>query len=334
MPRGRGLRALISFMINEVIQMALEKNSALMDEYMMRINMVQDFIDENLSSELTLQQLSEVASFSPFHFHRIFSSITREPLFKYIQRLRLEKAAFLLISNRKKTIAEIALDCGFSSQACFSRAFRSQFGKSAGQFRAEIFCPNSKECKTESNPGKESDQILSYNKIEPGEAIITPIDITVTEITPFTVAYIRHTGPYKRDAELFSRLFRNLYNWADARDLTCMPDTRWLTIYHCDPGVTDDNKLRISVCLTVPKETQVDGVVGKMEVPGGKYAIARFVLRSDQYQQAWDYLFSNWLMNSGYQPDDKNSFELYPYEADQRQDGGKAVHIYLPVIPL
>lgn len=314
--------------------MALKNNPVLMDEYIMRINKVQDFIDQNLSSELTLQQLSEVANFSAFHFHRIFTSIAGEPLFKYIQRLRLEKAAFLLASNRKKSISEIALDCGFSSQACFSRAFRSQFGKSAGQFRSDTLCLNSKECKMESNPSKENDELLLYNETEPGEAAVAPTDITVTEITPFTVAYIRHTGPYKKDEDLFARLFRKLYKWADARDLTSLPGARWLTIYHCDPGVTDDNNLRISVCLTVPKETPVDGVVGKMDVLGGKYAIARFILRSDQYQQAWDYLFYNWLINSGYQPDDKNSFELYPYEEDRRQDGGKAVHIYLPVTPL
>lgn len=313
--------------------MAFENCSALMDEYVMRINKVQDYIDCNLSSELSLQLLSEVANFSPYHFHRIFTSIAKEPLFKYIQRLRLEKAAFLLISNRKKTIAEIALDCGFSSQACFSRAFRSQFGKSAGQFRSEAFCPNSKECKTQSNPGKENDTVLFYNRTEPC-AEVTPTDITVAEIEPFTVAYIRHTGPYKKDAELFAKLFRKFYKWAGARDLTGLPGAGWLTIYHCDPGVTADEKLRISVCLTVPKETPVDGVVGKMDVPGGKYAIARFVLRPDQYQQAWDYLFGTWLMSSGYQPDDRNSFELYPYEGDRQESDGTPVHIYLPVIPL
>lgn len=313
--------------------MALENSSALLDEYITRINKVQDYIDANLSSDLSLQQLSEVANFSPYHFHRIFTSIVKEPLFRYIQRLRLEKAAFLLIMNRKKSIAEIALDCGFSSQACFSRAFRSHFGKSAGQFRLDA-SQDSKDCKMESNPGKDNETVLIYNKTEPGTELVIPTDITVNEVEPFTVAYIRHTGPYKKDVELFTRLFRKLYKWANARDLTELPEARWLTIYHCDPGVTLDEKLRISVCLTVPKETPVDGIVGKMDVPGGKYAIARFALRSDQYQQAWDYLFYNWLMNSGYQPDDRNSFELYPYEEDQREDGGKAVHLYLPVMPL
>jgi AraC family transcriptional regulator len=101
--------------------MSFKNDSTLMDEYVMRINKVQDYIDANLSSELSLQQLSEVANFSPYHFHRIFTSIVKEPLFKYIQRLRLEKAVFLLITNRKKSIAEIALDCGFSSQACFNQ---------------------------------------------------------------------------------------------------------------------------------------------------------------------------------------------------------------------
>lgn len=314
--------------------MALDNRSALMDEYIMRINKVQDYIDQNLSSELSLQQLSEVASFSPYHFHRIFTGITKEPLYKYIQRVRLEKAAFLLISNPKKAITEIALDCGFSSQACFSRAFRSHFGKSAGQLRTEVLMKNSKKCKTDSKPGKENAEAMFYNKAEAGVQAVVPSDITVAEIDAFTVAYIRHTGPYKKDAALFERLFRKLYRWASARELTGLPGARWLTIYHCDPGITADERLRISVCLTIPQETAVDGDVGKMEVPGGKYAIARFTLQSDQYQQAWDYLFYNWIFESGYQPDDRNSFELYPLEVKQPESGGTAVHIYLPVVPL
>lgn len=98
--------------------------------------------------------------------------------------------------------------------------------------------------------------------------------------------------------------------------------------------MTVDEKLRISVCLTVPEGTPVDGIVGKMDVPGGKYAVARYVMRSDQYQQAWDYLFGSWLPGSGYQPDDRNAFELYPDEGDGQERGDKAVHIYLPVMPL
>ena len=62
-------------------------------EYAKRINRVLSYIDRNICSELSLDEIAEEALFSKYHFHRIFSSVMEEPLSKYIQRLRLEKAA-------------------------------------------------------------------------------------------------------------------------------------------------------------------------------------------------------------------------------------------------
>jgi AraC family transcriptional regulator len=326
--------------VNDV---SIGKDKGLNEEYVARINKVQDYIECNISEEFSLETLAKEANFSPYHFHRIFSAYTGEPLYKYVLRVRLEKAAFLLISNFKKPISEIALDCGFSNQASFSRAFKKHFGSSAGEFRNKIYTKNSKECKTESNIRQVlyDDVIYNINNINntPGQITaktrdIIPVDIGVKQIQPMYVAYIRHTGPYKRDAELFSRLFGKLYKWAAARDLVDLPDARWLTIYHNEPEVTRDEKLRISVSITVPESIKPDGEMGAMIVQGGKYAIARFSLQSHQYQSAWDYLCGSWLPESGYQPDDRCSFELYPHMQEQSEDGSHIVDIYLPVKPL
>jgi len=74
-----------------------------------------------------------VAAFSPFHFHRVFFTLTGETLFAYIQRQRLEKAAAVLAAGGETSVLEVALDHGFSSAATFARAFRARFGMSASQ---------------------------------------------------------------------------------------------------------------------------------------------------------------------------------------------------------
>ena len=108
----------------------------LRQEYMGRINRVIDHIESNLDGNLKLDTLAGVANFSPFHFHRIFSAIVGETLNQFIQRIRLEKAASQLIDNPKKSITEIAFDCGFSGSATFARAFKESFGISASQYRS------------------------------------------------------------------------------------------------------------------------------------------------------------------------------------------------------
>jgi AraC family transcriptional regulator len=62
-------------------------------EYIRRVNRVLDYLDNNYSQETGLESLASIANFSPYHFHRIFKGIVGESLYKYIQRIRIEKAA-------------------------------------------------------------------------------------------------------------------------------------------------------------------------------------------------------------------------------------------------
>ena len=53
----------------------------------------------------------------------------------YTQELRLEYSTLLMSTNPEKSVSQIALDCGFSSQAYYSRCFRQRFGMSPTEFR-------------------------------------------------------------------------------------------------------------------------------------------------------------------------------------------------------
>ena len=105
--------------------------SRLRAEYHSRINRVFDYIEANLGGDLALTTLADVAAFSPYHFHRIFRAMVGETLGHFIGRLRVEKAAALLLNNMRTPVTEIALGCGFSSSTTFARAFRERFGMSA-----------------------------------------------------------------------------------------------------------------------------------------------------------------------------------------------------------
>lgn len=262
--------------------------------------------------------------------------MTRETLFQYIQRVRLEKAAFLLLANPKETVTQIALKCGFSNQASFAKAFRSRFFMSATELRTG-------KGLNESNMGKVFSEVVCYNKMATNkqyrkgwEFMGIPFNVQVKEVSSMNVIYVRHTGPYKKDVALFGRLFGKLFEWANSKGLIKPAETKWLTLYHDTPEITDHDKLRISVCMTVPgdADVDVDGEIGKMMIPGGKYAIGHFELDEKQYEGAWDAMFVEWLPESGYQPDDRLSFELYPDNQEEHPGGKHAVDIYVPIKPL
>ena len=72
--------------------------------YKDRINKIIDYISENLDQDLKLENLAKQAYISPFHFHRIFSSIMSETLADFIFRIRMERAISQIIKYKDKLI--------------------------------------------------------------------------------------------------------------------------------------------------------------------------------------------------------------------------------------
>ena len=125
-------------------------------EYKNRINRVIDYINANLKQPLSLDVLAGVASFSSFHFHRIFRAMTDETLSDFVKRLRLEKAANMLAVNPRASVTAVAFECGFSSSASFARSFKERFGCSATEWRKRKSLGFSNNCKAVSKNGKDS----------------------------------------------------------------------------------------------------------------------------------------------------------------------------------
>lgn len=316
------------------------------DDYISRINRVMDYIESHLDSDLSLETIASVAGFSRFHFHRIFKAFAGETLYQFIQRLRLEKAASQLSGYPEKSITEIALDSGFSSSATFARAFKDAFGVSASQWRNSDTTIHSNNCKADSTTGKSngnnrkaSIRFSGYNStnINPLWRITmnnsTQGTIEIREMPEMHVAYIRHIGPYKGDSNLFETLISRLMTWAGPRGLIRFPETTLLSVYHDNPDITDEEKLRLSVCLTVPEETSVDGDIGKMIIPGGTFAVGRFELTETQFEAAWDSMVTDWLPVSGYQPDDRLCYEICLNNPGEHPENKHIVDICFPVKP-
>jgi AraC family transcriptional regulator len=324
------------------------KSKYLRKEYTARVNRVIDYIEANISEELSLAELADVAHFSPFHFHRIFRGMVGETLNDFVQRIRVEKAAAKLVFNPRKSITEIALECGFSSSSAFARSFRETYGTSASDWRSGGHVQYGKNSQVDSkdrqavgNIGKDFDVSLYYTQGVTNQLWRVKMNnkeiqtnVEVQDMPELYVAYIRHIGPYKGDQELFGRLFNKLMAWAGPRGLLRFPETKVMTMYHDNPDITDENRLRTDACITVPENTQVEGEIGKMKIPAGKYAVAHFEITPDQYQDAWNAVYGGWLPESGYQPEDGPCYEVYLNDPKQYPEGKHVVDICVPVKPL
>jgi transcriptional regulator GlxA family with amidase domain len=86
-------------------------------------------VQQNLDRDLDLRSLALKYGYSPFHFQRIFSRAVGETPKKYVDRLRLEKAAYKLPIT-DEPIFDVCLSVGFKNHETFTRAFRRYFGAS------------------------------------------------------------------------------------------------------------------------------------------------------------------------------------------------------------
>lgn len=315
------------------------KSCLLRKEYISRINIVQDYIEKNIDKIFTLEELSCISGFSKYHFHRIFGSIMNETLYNYINRLKLEKAVSFLLHAPHKSITEIALDLGFTDSAMFARSFKKYYKMSATEYR-RTYSNNSKReskiRKAENMPPRYNEAEITNNWRQHKMNIKCKVD--VVDVEEMTVIYLRHVGTYLELGKVFHNMIGRLVTWASSHGLIGEEGPKLIAVYHDNPEITEDEKRRTSICLVVPKDTKVDGDIGKMTINAGKYAIGHFEIddnaAAQQHSNAWQYLFSEWLPESGFQPDDGPNFEMYLNDPNTHPERKHFLDIYLPVKPL
>jgi AraC family transcriptional regulator len=268
-------------------------------EYVRRINRVIDYIRENLDRQLKLKELAKVACFSEFHFHRIFGAVSGETLSDFTNRLRLEKAARLLRYSDQK-LTDIALDCGFSSSATFSRAFRSGYDSSPSQFRKSGAIQKSKICKA---LYWAQEYLLPMTVEEKRSAF----PVRLIDIPERQIAYVRVTNAFQMERVLTA--LRTLIEWAKSQDI--FSDGILFGMSIDDPHVTPKHLYRYEVCLATSSPFERTEGISKLKMPALRYAATRISGDIRTVTTATDYLFRDWLINSDYEPEHAPGLEVF-----------------------
>ena len=104
-----------------------------MNEQILAVQRMQEYIEAHLKEPLTLADLARVSRFSPWHAHRLFRQYTGLAPAEYIRRLRLSRSALLLKQGGLRVL-DAACDLGFGSVDGYQRAFRREFGCNPGEY--------------------------------------------------------------------------------------------------------------------------------------------------------------------------------------------------------
>lgn len=94
-----------------------------------------EYMQKNLSAEISLTDMAAMSNVSPEHFSRMFKKETGFGFNKYLTLLRLQKAEAMLRQADSTSITKIACECGFSDSNYFSVKFKNFYGISPKQMQ-------------------------------------------------------------------------------------------------------------------------------------------------------------------------------------------------------
>lgn len=282
-----------------------------------------NFISRNLERDLPLIEVARSASFSEYHFHRIFKAVTGETVGGFTRRLRLESAANHLVSNSSDDITTIALKYGFSSSQNFARAFRRQFGRSPSAYQ------KSKKRHKQSNHSAAFNPNLSYHPEELSGTRVPEgkiLDISVRDLPKMRVAYARKIGPSGK--ETFEAALLELVRWAGPTGNLCRGGI--IGVFWDNPEITPDNKCRIDACVRISgSEDPVDRLATQV-IAGGLYAVHHVETVEAGVVPAWEDAFV-WVVNRGYELRNKPCYQVYHNHAQDHPENKWILDICLPL---
>ena len=279
--------------------------------YEQRINLICEYIYKNLDQNLSLDNLSKIASFSKYHFHRQFSEFTGISVYKYVQLLRFKRASYQLVYNKGYKLIDIAMDAGFENPESFSRAFKKTFGQTPSEFRkSPKWKPWHEKYYFTENKG---------NKI---------MQVKIIDFKETKIAALEHRG----DSKLLNNTISKFIEWRKETKLSPVKTSLSYGLAYDDPTTVDPEKFRFDICGTVDNDIPENkqNVTNKV-IPKGRCAVIRHTGSHDLLGSKARYLYREWLPESGEELRDYPLFFHYVNMFPEQPEHELLTDIYLPL---
>jgi AraC family transcriptional regulator len=230
----------------------------------------------HLDEDISLTALAGRAGLSAFHLHRLFATVIGETPKGLTSRLRLERAAVMLLLSGK-SVLDIALSCGFQSHEVFIRAFRRRFGIAPRAYRARGFAAGVKMPDARNHATLVSQVgpcVGLYHISENGRSRKDEMTYSITkkELAPQPVLVMRRRVKRSEIAQTIGEMLPKIFLYAQQNGiaLTGLPFTRYpesawglMTI---EPGM----RIATPVGTLHPGDAEVQADT----LPGGPAAVA------------------------------------------------------------
>ncbi|WP_426115330.1 AraC family transcriptional regulator [Pseudomonas sp. DSP3-2-2] len=279
--------------------------------YTKRFNDVLAYIDANLEGDLSVKTLSHVANFSAFHFHRQFTAFVGVPVSRYVQLMRLRRAAHSLAALADHSVLDAALGAGFESPEAFCRAFRRAFGTTPSAFRSE---PNW--------------QVWNAVFAIPHFSRTIIMQVRIVDFPEVRVAALEHCGP----AGLVNESVRMFIEWRMQSGQSPVASSRTFGIPYSNPDTTPPQAFRFAICGEIHEAVASNEFgVHEMVIPAGRCVVVRHAGSPDHIGETIYPIYRDWLPASGEELRDQPLFFNYLSAYPETPQDQWQTDVYVPL---
>jgi len=265
-----------------------------------QVQPVMAFAARHLDEDVSLAALAGQAGMSTFHLHRVFSAATGETPKQFTLRLRLARAAAMLLITGD-SVLDVALACGFQSHEAFCRAFRKRFGMTPSGYRARGFAGGdaSMAMRHAELVGEVAPCIGLFHNHQDGRSqkIDMEYSITKKELSAQPVLVVRRRIKPSQVAATLAEVLGQVFLYAQQNGLALagQPLTRYL---EWGPGLWT---IEAGMPVTAHVATHAAGDVRAETLPGGLVATTTHSGPYDKLTEAHAAL-QQWIEAEGLTP--------------------------------
>ena len=252
-----------------------------------------------------LEDLAAIAHFSPFHFHRVYSSIAGETVAATVRRVRLALATRLL-EQGGQSITQVAMEVGYDSPQAFTRAFSQFTGQSPRAFQRDMHCLH-----------------LTPRAPSANATAAQTLAVQIVERPAQRLHALRHQGPPSTIPHTQRRL-----------TLQCGQRALHRLGASCGDPQDVGGGFRYYAAVVLPEPLSVaEGGLERLDIPAGLYARHTLTGPYTRINAALAAIHTRWLPASGYEPDDRPTLEHYLNSPRNAAQADLRTDLLIPIRP-
>jgi AraC family transcriptional regulator len=283
--------------------------------YNKSINEVINYILKHLEGDLSLKKLAGVANYSEFHFQKLFKQTVGATPKQFITKTKLEYAGFLIM-HQNKPIAEIAIDCGYSSPSVFSRSFKNYFGLSAGELRGFSEKERMDFLKNKSFIKELLQHETALSGLKKSDDLVA---ITVKKVGAIRGIF---SNASLRGDEIINA-FRKSIQMAETMDAE-ISNSNYM-------GVIYPHQHIYRAVITINPGTKILKKEVITEIKAGRYATFKLSGELEKTFNAIHFFYKHWLPQSGYQVSGMDIFEMLSQNPVGRSYNEIEREVHIPI---